>query len=145
MRSVRDWVAQAPAAAVAAALAVVVIGAGLFGFAIAELTSDDGADTAAPAAPAVVGGSTQRSGVEEWPKGLSAHTVILASFADRARARRAAAEARSTGLDAGILRSGGGWAVYSGHFTSAAGAKHAASELARRYPGAHHRFVQSSQ
>ena len=42
MRSLREWIAAAPTAALAAALAVVVIGAGLFGFAIAELTSDDG-------------------------------------------------------------------------------------------------------
>ena len=42
MRSLREWIAGAPTAALAAALAVVVIGAGLFGFAIAELTSDDG-------------------------------------------------------------------------------------------------------
>ena len=35
MRSLREWIAAAPTAALAAALAVVVIGAGLFGFAIA--------------------------------------------------------------------------------------------------------------
>jgi hypothetical protein len=65
MRSLRDWIAGAPTASLAAALGFVVVGAGLFGFAIAELTSGDGGgDASAPAqAPAVVGGSTQPGGV----------------------------------------------------------------------------------
>jgi hypothetical protein len=56
MRSLSDWVASASPAALAAGLAAIVIGAGLCGFAIAELTSDDGRNGARTArrAPTVV-------------------------------------------------------------------------------------------
>ena len=144
MRSLREALAGAPAGVLAATLVVLVLGAGLFGFAIAELTSDDeSARTVTP--PAVIGGSTQGADVPRWPEGLSAHTVVLRTFSHRDAAMRLAEEARSDGIDAGILRSPGGWMVYSGHFTSAAGAEHAASELSGRYPQARPHFVQSSQ
>ena len=70
LREPTPW-AREPVTAVAAVLvAVIVIGAGLFGFAIAELTSDDGdaptqaaapttTSKAAPEAPAVVSGGEQ--------------------------------------------------------------------------------------
>jgi hypothetical protein len=104
MRSVRDWIAQASAAAVAAALAVVVIGAGLSGFAIAELTADDGdSATTAPAGPAVVGGSGQT--------GASTLPAVIASVQDRAEALRLARRARSNGASVKIVRFGGSWLV----------------------------------
>ena len=104
MRSLRDWIAGAPAAALAAALAAVVIGAGLFGFAIAELTSDDSGTSPGTEAPAVVGGSTQDNGsVPTWPPDLSAYTVVIAGHPDRAAALAAAKDARRAGLDAGIM------------------------------------------
>jgi hypothetical protein len=60
----RSW-ANEPVTAIAAALmAVIVIGAGLFGFAIAELTSDDGGDgggSAGGPGPAVVSGQGQET------------------------------------------------------------------------------------
>ena len=58
----RSW-ANEPVTAIAAALmAVIVIGAGLFGFAIAELTSDDGGGgNAGGAGPAVVSGQGQET------------------------------------------------------------------------------------
>ena len=62
----RSW-ANEPVTAIAAALmAVIVIGAGLFGFAIAELTSDDGGGgdgggSAGGAGPAVVSGQGQET------------------------------------------------------------------------------------
>ena len=57
----RSW-ANEPVTAIAAALmAVIVIGAGLFGFAIAELLDDDGGGGGGGAAPAVVSGAGQES------------------------------------------------------------------------------------
>ena len=125
--------AREPVTAVAAVLvAVIVIGAGLFGFAIAELTSDDGGSdptqaaatttTSKPAreAPAVVSGGEQpartaeeaspadaprRDRVPGWPAGLSAHTVVLVSSGDRAAALNVAKQARKSGLEAGLIRS----------------------------------------
>ena len=178
--------AREPRTAVAAGLAVlIVLGAGLLGFAISELTSgDDGggggatevaAETApaereppatapetAPAeqeAPAVVDGETQapdaapprERGVPGWPSGLTAHTVVLVTSSDRVAALNVAKEARSTGLEAGLMRSDpydlgtGLWIVYSGRFTTPEGAQRQASQLADRYPGAYPQLVQSSQ
>jgi hypothetical protein len=179
MRWVRDWIAEAPTAAIAAVLATVVIGAGLCGFAIAELTSgdgDDGGTASAPAvrrspeAPAVVSGAEQEPkesppqetapseqaaprarGVPGWPKGLSAHTVVLVTTSDRAAALNVAKEARAGGLEAGLISSDpynlgtGLWIVYSGRFTTPEGAQAQAGQLAERYPGAYPQLIQSSQ
>ena len=105
MRSVRDWIAGAPAALLAAALAVVVIGAGLFGFAIAELTSDDdaGAGAATATAPAVVGGSAQ--------PGISTDPAVIAIVPARDEAVRLARNARSRGAQVKIVGFGGSWLV----------------------------------
>jgi hypothetical protein len=178
--------AREPATALAAVLLVViVIGAGLFGFAISELTSGGGGDdggaarsgqqastttpeapaaertdssAAQPEAPAVVSGTEQlremappERGVPDWPKRLTAHTVVLVTSSDRAAALNVAREARSTGLEAGLLPSDphdlgtGLWIVYSGQFTTREGAQRQASQLARRYPGAYPQLIQSSQ
>jgi hypothetical protein len=169
----RTPLARQPVNAIAAViLAVIVIGAALFGFAISEITSsrtgEDTADLARPAAsaegaeqqaPAVVDGETQQPeaapprerGVPRWPQGLTAHTVVLVSSSDRAAALSVAKEARSSGLEAGILRSDrynlgtGLWIVYSGRFTTPEGAQRQARQLADRYPGAYPQLVQSSQ
>jgi DNA-directed RNA polymerase subunit RPC12/RpoP len=175
----RTPLAREPVTAVAAVLlAVVVIGAGLFGFAISELTSGDGGSSAnnrAAGTPAVVTGEGQRQrsstepvpttapeedappsqpagdAVPGWPKGLSAHTVVLVSSSDRAAALKVARQARSTGLEAGMIRSDsynlgtGLWIVYTGHFTTRELAQRQAAELADRYPGAYAQLVQSSQ
>jgi DNA-directed RNA polymerase subunit RPC12/RpoP len=172
-------VAREPMTAVAAGLVVlIVVGAGLFGFALSELTSGDGEDssqvaqtsereteTAAPRAeteaeaPAVVDGEVQapdaapprKRGVPGWPRGLTAHTVVLVTSSDRVAALNVAREARSTGLEAGLMRSDpydlgtGLWIVYSGRFTTPEGAQRQASQLADRYPGAYSQLVQSSQ
>ena len=78
----------------------VVIGAGLFGFAIAELTSDDSGTSPGTEAPAVVGGSTQDNGsVPTWPPDLSAYTVVIAGHPigpPRSLPRRTPAEPVST-------------------------------------------------
>ena len=158
MRSLRDALAGAPAAVLAATLMVLVLGAGLFGFAISELTSGDGSDAGAPVqrAPAVVGGSTQDTGaVPTWPSGLIAYTVVIAGKPDRAAALATAKDARRAGLDAGILdaarhglagRGGmGAWLVYNGTFAERAGALDLLKRLGVRYPGARLELVQSSQ
>jgi hypothetical protein len=165
MRSLREAIAGAPTSVLAVGLAAIVIGAGLSGFAIAELTSgDDGGSPGTPAqAPAVVGGSTQGSapaaerGVPSWPRGLSAHTVVIARSPDRPAAVATAKEARRAGLDTGVMeaaryglvRRGPGakarWLVYTGTFATRAGAQRLAKDLAVRYPGAAVELVQSSQ
>lgn len=155
--------------AIAAALVVaIVIGAGLFGFAVSELTSGDGesepqrtAAAAAPARepPAVLSGEEQDApasprrsrGVPRWPRDLSAHTVVLVTSSDRAAALAVAREARSRGLEAGLMPSDpydlgtGLWIVYSGRFTTPEGAQSQAAQLAERYPGAYPQLVQRSQ
>ena len=120
---------------VAVLLAVVVLGAGAFGFALSEITSDSGdeVDAAARAerpapdterpAPAAVGGAPaspeapaaadttgaaqapSRSLLLEWPDDLTAHTVVLVTTSDRAAARRLARQAARSGIEAGLLRS----------------------------------------
>ena len=185
----RSWATE-PLAPIAALLVVViVIGAGLFGFAISELTSGDGGgggddggspaaseQTGAPApkadagqrqspqsgdngesqAPAVVSGEQQgttprQAGVPGWPRGLTAHTVVLVTSSDRPAALRVAKEARRSGLEAGLLPSDpynlgtGLWIVYSGQFTTRDGAARQASQLAGRYPGAYPQLIQRSQ
>jgi len=155
MRSLREALARAPAGLLAAALAAIVAGSGLFGFAIAELTSDDSAQPASSSpsgAPAVVGGAGQSGAVPGWPDGLAAHTVVLVESTDRADALSAARDARSAGVDAGLipaepygLGEKGLWLVFSGHFANRAGAERHAKRLAVRYPDARVELVQSSQ
>ena len=162
--------AREPVTAIAAVLLVtVVVGAGLFGFAIAELTSDEKTTVETvervrtvveqadvPEAPKVVDGEGQATerrerGVPGWPKGLTAHTVVLVTSSDRPAALNVARQARSSGLEAGMMRSDpydlgtGLWIVYSGRFTTPEGAGRQAAQLAERYPGAYPQLVQSSQ
>ena len=183
LREPTPW-AREPVTILAAVLVlVIVIGAGLFGFAISELTSDDG-DAPTPAAaqnttrepageaPAVVSGGEQPARTAEdppaeeaapqeeppsadrvpgWPDGLSAHTVVLVTSSDRAAALNVAKQARSSGLEAGLIRSepydlgSDLWIVYSGQFTTPEGAERQAAQLAERYPGAYPQRVQRSQ
>ena len=103
MRSLREWIAAAPTAALATALAAVVIGAGLSGFAIAELTSDDGEGAGAQTAPAGVGGASQ--------PGISTDAAVIAVAGDRDEAVRLARNARSRGARVKIVRFGGSWLV----------------------------------
>jgi hypothetical protein len=111
-----------------------------------------------PEAPAVVGGGKQQKqtparerGVPGWPRGLTAHTVVLVTSSDRAAALNVAKEARGSGLEAGLLPSDpynlgtSLWIVYSGQFTTREGAARQASELAGRYPGAYPQLIQRSQ
>jgi cell division septation protein DedD len=173
LRERTSW-AREPVTAVAAVLvAVIVIGAGLFGFAISELTSGDGGrepatGAAATQGPAVVSGGDQPArtaeeaapptesvpaehGMPRWPEGVSAHTVVLVTSSDRAAAMNVAKQARASGLEAGLLRSepydlgSGLWIVFTGRFTTPEGAQRQAAQLADRYPGAYPQLVQRSQ
>jgi DNA-directed RNA polymerase subunit RPC12/RpoP len=181
LRERTAWVRE-PVTAVAVALVVlIVVGAGLFGFAISELTSGDGEGgaggnqaprRAAAEGPAVVSGGEQPARTAEeapavtettpetapsadsvpgWPEGLKAHTVVLVTSSDHAAALNVAKEARSTGLEAGLIRSdpydlgSGLWIVFSGRFTTREGAQRQAAQLAERYPGAYPQLVQRSQ
>jgi DNA-directed RNA polymerase subunit RPC12/RpoP len=173
-----SW-AREPVTALATALVVViVIGAGLFGFAISELTSGDGDESGdrtsrqeasegpeavsgreqptrtaeeAPAVTETVPAEESPGSVPGWPKGVTAHTVVLVTSGDRAAALKVAKEARGTGLEAGMLRSdpydlgSGLWIVFSGRFTTPEGAQAQAAQLAERYPGAYPQLVQRSQ
>jgi hypothetical protein len=118
--------------AVVILLAVVVLGAGAFGFAISEITSDaedevTAADRAEQPAPSAAQGEPQgtqpeatqpsaesvqgtpqapsRSLLLEWPADLTAHTVVLVTTSDHAAARRLARQAAKSGIEAGLLRS----------------------------------------
>ena len=120
------------AGALAALIAVVVIGAGAAGFAVSELTGgSDGDDpgraaerVAQPQAPepepeppepvAAPGPAPEADGTPqparqslllEWPAELRGHTVVLVNTSDRAAARRVAREAARSGIETGLLRS----------------------------------------
>jgi hypothetical protein len=170
LREPTPW-AREPVTSVAAVLvALIVIGAGLFGFAVSELTSEDGGggerarQPAGAEAPAVVSGDEQPTRtareapatppaerVPGWPDGLAAHTVVLVTSSDRAAALNVAKQARASGLEAGLIRSEpydlgtGLWIVFSGQFTTPEGAQSQAAQLAGRYPGAYAQHVQRSQ
>jgi predicted nucleic acid-binding Zn ribbon protein len=157
-----------PLTVLAILLALVVLGAGAFGFAVSEMTSDDGddvtvaAEQATPepkeqrqtetATPEVTGTPQEptRSLLLEWPKGLTAHTVVLVTTSDRQAAGRLARQAARSGIEAGMLRSDdynlgtGLWIVFAGRFATAEGAARQASDLAERYPGAYPQLVQPS-
>jgi hypothetical protein len=146
---------------IALAAVVALLGAAAAGFAVSELTSDDGgaapAASAKPVADAAgkdspsggVAGSAE-SGDEEpvalaaWPEDLSAYTVVLVTSSDEAGARKVAWAAARSGLEAGLLRSDdymelgeGFWLVFAGRFKTAAAAERRAAALGERYEGAY--------
>jgi hypothetical protein len=147
--------------AVAILLSVVVLGAGAFGFALSELTSDSDSDVSAARgeqrAPSASAGAPQtdtkaaqepaQSLLLEWPQGLTGHTVVLMTTGDRPAARRVAREAARSGVEAGLLRSDdydlgtGLWIVFAGRFDTQQSAEAQAANLAERYPGAYATLV----
>jgi hypothetical protein len=164
LREPTPWAREPVTAVAAALLAVIMIGAGVFGFAISELTSGDGgggdSEAARPRQPAPAPAAEEAPPAEDtppadrvpgWPEGLSAHTVLLVSSSDRAAALDVAKQARASGLEAGLIRSDpydlgtGMWIVFSGRFTTPDGAQRQAAQLAERYPGAYAQRVQRSQ
>jgi hypothetical protein len=165
-------------AALAAAAVVAVLGVFAAGFALSEITSDDGGDEETVVAgpqeappPAASAGEPQeasqgdgaaeappeaetpapaqpRSLLLDWPKDLTAHTVVLVSSSDRPAALRLARSAARSGIEAGMLRSDdynlgtGLWIVFAGRFNTAEGASRQASDLAERFPGAYPQLVE---
>jgi hypothetical protein len=147
--------------AIAVLLAVVVLGAAGFGYALAELTDDSGDDSsasanrtttqpaAAPETETDTGEAQQpsQSLLLSWPKGVTAYTVVLVTSSDKPAASRVAREAAQAGLEAGLLRSDdydlgtGLWIVFAGRFDNQAGAERQAANLAARYPGAYATLV----
>jgi hypothetical protein len=123
-----------PVSALAALIAVVVLGAGAFGFALSELTSgseDGGEATVAERQPApeteaapetqperppettpsadreTTSGTPQlprRSLLLKWPEGVTGYTVVLVTTSDGPAARRLAREAARSGVTAGLVR-----------------------------------------
>ena len=146
--------------AVVVLLAVVVIGAGAFGFALSELNGDSGNDSGASngpnTAPAAAPQTETDTGAAQqpshsllltWPDGVTAYTVVLVTSSDRPAARRVAREAAQSGLEAGLLRSDdydlgtGLWIVFAGRFDTQESAERQAGNLSARYPGAYATLV----
>jgi hypothetical protein len=152
--------------AIALLLCVVVIGAGAFGFALSELTDDskgDSATTADTKTPSTSKGTPQtetetetetgaaqqpsRSLLLEWPKGLTAYTVVIVTSGDKTAAKRVAEEAAKSGLEAGLLKSDDYdlgtnlWIVFAGRFDNQQSAERQAGNLGERYPGAYATLV----
>lgn len=159
-----------PVAALVAVAAVALLGGGAAGYALSEITSDDGDDTPAASrsagtatAPAAAGEAREPTQDEapatgapeeprrrlllDWPKGLTAHTVVLVTSSDRPAALRLAREAARTGIEAGLLRAddynlaSGMWIVFAGRFDTREGASRQASDLAERFPGAYPQLI----
>ncbi len=153
--------------ALAALIAVVVLGAGAAGFALSELTSGSEDEeqvqrtarrqAAEPEPPPPTetapraegtGQTPKRSLLIRWPAGLTAHTVILVNAEDRGSARRVAIEAARTGIEAGVLRSEdydlgtGLWIVFAGRFDTRRGAERQAEDLSLRYPGTNVQLIE---
>jgi predicted nucleic acid-binding Zn ribbon protein len=148
--------------AVALLLTVVVIGAAAFGFALSELTDDskgDSSTTADTKKPSAGQGTRQtetetgaaqqssRSLLLEWPKGLTAYTVVIVTSGDKPAAKRVAEEAAKSGLEAGLLKSDDYdlgrnlWIVFAGRFDTRQSAERQAGNLGDRYPGAYATLV----
>lgn len=104
-------------------------------------SSDGGATSGASKNPSGGGdtdGASGGAGTARWAEGDSGFTVVLASVGERADAQRAAREARSSGISAGVLDSDdfsslrpGYWVAFAGRFDDVA----AAERAAERYKG----------
>ena len=142
---------------------VALFGAAAAGFAVSELTSDDGGTDSAAAKPAAaearelgqpVGrrGRGEPVGRRRRPRGAGclarrpgARSRSSSSPpSDEAGARKVAWDAARSGLEAGLLRSDdyvdlgeGFWLVFAGHFATAARAERRAAQLGARYEGAY--------
>jgi cell division septation protein DedD len=88
-------------------------------------------------------------GIATWPDGTSAYTVVLISAKRRAQANAKAREAKSRGIDAGVLHSNdysslnpGYWVVFAGQYNSADEARAKIDEYASKgFPGGYPRQV----
>jgi septal ring-binding cell division protein DamX len=87
-------------------------------------------------------------GVQRWPRGRAAFTVVILSAEDPVSARKFARSAAKRGTDVGVLRTDsyrslpkGFWVVFSGVYRTRRQADRAAGRLGRRYSGAFPQLV----
>ncbi|MEA2421391.1 MAG: hypothetical protein QOF55_490 [Thermoleophilaceae bacterium] len=93
--------------------------------------------------------STPGSGIATWPAGKSAYTVVLISAKSHSQANAKAREAKSRGIDAGVLHSNkysslnpGYWVVFAGQYPTANAARSHLDEYASKgFPGGYPRQV----
>ena len=103
--------------------------------------------TVPPATPSPPGGGS--SGIASWPAGKTAYTVVLVSAPRHQQANAKAREAKSRGIDAGVLHSNdysslnpGYWVVFAGQYGSANEARSHIDEFATKgFPGGYPRQV----
>ena len=89
------------------------------------------------------------SGIASWPAGKTAYTVVLVSAKRRSQANAKAREAKSQGIDAGVLHSNdfsslnpGYWVVFAGQYNSADEASSHVDEYASKgFPGGYPRQI----
>jgi hypothetical protein len=87
--------------------------------------------------------------VATWPSGKSAYTLVLISAKKKKQAYAKAREAKSRGIDAGVLHSNdysslnpGYWVVFVGQYGSVAQARSHIDEYASKgFPGGYPRQV----
>jgi hypothetical protein len=102
--------------------------------------------TPPPSTPPSNGGGT---GIASWPSGKTAYTVVLISAKKRKQAGAKAREAKSRGIDAGVLHSNdysslnpGYWVVFAGQYNTADQARSHIDEYASKgFPGGYPRQV----
>jgi hypothetical protein len=102
-----------------------------------------------PVPPATATPPSGGTGIASWPSGTTAYTVVLVSAKRRAQANAKAREAKSRGIDAGVLHSNdysslnpGYWVVFSGQYDSADQARAKIDEFASKgFPGSYPRQV----
>jgi cell division septation protein DedD len=103
----------------------------------------------ATATPPSTPSPSPSSGVASWPAGKSAYTLVLISAKSRKQAYAKAREAKSRGIDAGVLHSNdysslnpGYWVVFVGQYGSVAKARSHIDEYASKgFPGGYPRQI----
>jgi type IV secretory pathway VirB10-like protein len=89
------------------------------------------------------------SGIAKWPAGKTAYTVVLISATSHKQANTKAREAKSRGIDAGVLHSNdysslnpGYWVVFAGQYATANAARsHIAEFASKGFSGGYPRQV----
>jgi hypothetical protein len=138
------WVGENFFKSVLAALATVLVSAGVALLVNQEDTSSQGKTPPRDQHPPVR--------FDSWPDGVSAWTVVLASEATRGLAESAVEKAKrvsSRGLNIGVLHSSdyaslraGYWVTFAGQFDSVDEAQQAAERYRGQFPSAYQRFIE---
>jgi hypothetical protein len=99
-------------------------------------TTPPPASTPPPTTPAT---PPAGNGIASWPAGTTAYTVVLVSATTHKQANTKAREAKSRGIDAGVLHSNdysslnsGYWVVFAGQYSSANEARSHIDEYASK-------------